>query len=62
MEDTLIVIFVAELDPDYVFSISSEVKKQFRKHLGIRLLCIKKIILIILIILMIPKNFELLEL
>ena len=35
MEDTLIVIFIAEIDPDYVFQISSEVEKNFQKHLGI---------------------------
>ena len=36
MEDTLIVIFIAETDPDYVYQISSDVQKQFQKHLGIR--------------------------
>ena len=34
MEDTLIVIFIAEVDPDYVYQISAEVQKQFQKHLG----------------------------
>ena len=34
MEDTLIVIFIAETDPDYVYQISSDVQKQFQKHLG----------------------------
>ena len=36
MEDTLIVIFIAEVDPDYVYQISAEVQKQFQKHLGER--------------------------
>ena len=35
MEDTLIVIFIAETDPEYVYQISSDVQKQFQKHLGI---------------------------
>lgn len=34
MEDTLIVIFIAETEPDYVYQISSDVQKQFQKHLG----------------------------
>ena len=34
MEDTLIVIFIAETDPEYVYQISSDVQKQFQKHLG----------------------------
>ena len=34
MEDTLIIIFIAETDPDYVYQISSEVQRQFQKHLG----------------------------
>jgi len=33
MEDTLIVIFIAETEPDYVYQISSDVQKQFQKHL-----------------------------
>ena len=27
-------IFIAEIDPDYVYQISAEVQKQFQKHLG----------------------------
>ena len=34
LEDTLIVIFIAETDPDYVYQISADVQKQFQKHLG----------------------------
>ena len=34
MGDTLIIIFIAETEPDYVYQISSEVQKQFQKHLG----------------------------
>ena len=34
MEDVLIVIFIAETDPDYVYQISADVQKQFQKHLG----------------------------
>jgi len=33
MEDTLIIIFIAETDPDSVFQISSDVQKQFHQHL-----------------------------
>jgi len=33
MEDVLIVIFIAETDPDYVYQISADVQKQFQKHL-----------------------------
>lgn len=33
MADTLIIIFIAETDPDSVFQISSDVQKQFHKHL-----------------------------
>ena len=35
LEDTLIVIFIAETDPDYVYQISADVQKQFQKHLGL---------------------------
>ena len=31
MEDTLIIIFIAETDPDSVFQISSDVQKQFHQ-------------------------------
>ena len=34
MGDTLIIIFIAETEPDYVYQISSEVQKQFQEHLG----------------------------
>ena len=34
MDDTLIIIFIAETDPDYVYQISSDIQKQFQKHLG----------------------------
>ena len=34
MSDSVIVIFIAETDPDYVYQISAEVQKQFQKHLG----------------------------
>lgn len=33
-DDSLIVIFIAETDPDYVYQISAEVQKQFQKYLG----------------------------
>lgn len=33
LQDTLIVIFIAETDPDYVYQISADVQKQFQKHL-----------------------------
>ena len=35
LQDTLIVIFIAETDPDYVYQISADVQKQFQKHLGL---------------------------
>lgn len=31
----MIVIFIAETDPDYVYQISADVQKQFQKHLGL---------------------------
>ena len=31
MEDTLIIIFIAETDPDSVYQISSDVQKQFHQ-------------------------------
>ena len=34
MDDSLIIIFIAETDPDYVYQISSDIQKQFQKHLG----------------------------
>jgi len=34
MDDCLIIIFIAETDPDYVYQISSDIQKQFQKHLG----------------------------
>ena len=34
MDESLIVIFIAETDPDFVYQISAEVQKQFQKHLG----------------------------
>ena len=34
MDDALIVIFIAEIDPNDVLQISSEVKKQFQEYLG----------------------------
>ena len=34
MSDSVIVIFIAETDPDYVYQISAEVQKQFQTHLG----------------------------
>merc|ERR1719308_676154 len=33
MDDSLIIIFIAETDPDYVYQISSDIQKQFQKHL-----------------------------
>ena len=33
MEDSLIIIFIAETDPDSVFQISSDIQKQFHQHL-----------------------------
>lgn len=33
MEDSLIIIFIAETDPDSVYQISSDVQKQFSQHL-----------------------------
>jgi len=38
MDESLIVIFIAETDPDFVYQISAEVQKQFQKHLDSGLL------------------------
>ena len=34
MDDSLIIIFIAETDPDYVYQIGSDIQKQFQKQLG----------------------------
>jgi hypothetical protein len=33
MDDCLVIIFIAETDPENVFQISSEIQGQFSKHL-----------------------------
>ena len=36
MEDSLVIIFIAETEPEDVYLISQEIQKQFNKHLGKR--------------------------
>lgn len=33
MNDSLIIVFIAETEPDFVYQISSDIQKQFQKHL-----------------------------
>ena len=41
MEDTLIIIFIAETDPDSVYQISSDVQKQFHQARNRQKICSK---------------------